>query len=273
MLIVSYVFISCLQSYQFTRQWKIHCNLLNKMYSFVVYSVINMPMCLIEYYVMETYCGRSPRSFDPCLMNEIVKVYVSTALYQKEGLSVHNGQKTGNICRPRILKEKIFTCLEQWQSPQPDTILTEVLNMMFLFYFYQFEVQQSLLIEEQCFQICYCLCEQAEAVVIVLDVGERIQKYSYFLQVEVNLSLCLVRHHTLNCSGGVEMYLYTPNLTEVSDQVHASVTLLPGAFSWQSLVNRLYIPKSVWKIRRRRFPVTGNEGSERGRSVGLLSLL
>lgn len=110
-------------------------------------------------------------------------------------------------------------------------------------------------------------------MVIVLDVGERIQKYSYFLQVEVNLSLCLVRHHTLNCSGGVEMYLYTPNLTEVSDQVHASVTLLPGAFSWQSLVNRLYIPKSVWKIRRRRFPVTGNEGSERGRSVGLLSLL
>lgn len=61
------------------------------MSSFVVYSVINMPTCLIEYYFMETYCGRSPRNFDPCIMDEIGKVSVSTAVYQKEALSVHNG--------------------------------------------------------------------------------------------------------------------------------------------------------------------------------------
>jgi len=54
-------------------------------------------------------------------------------------------------------------------------------------------------------------------VVIVLDVGKRIKKYSYFLQVKVNLSLCLVRHHTLNCCGGLDMYFYTLNLTEVTD--------------------------------------------------------
>ena len=54
-------------------------------------------------------------------------------------------------------------------------------------------------------------------MVIASDVGERVKKYSYLLQVEVNLSLCLVRHHTLNCCGGVEMCLSIPNLKEVSD--------------------------------------------------------
>jgi len=57
----------------------------------VVYSVINILMCLIKYYVMEMYCGRSPGNFDSCLMNETGKVYVFTAVYWKEGLPVHNG--------------------------------------------------------------------------------------------------------------------------------------------------------------------------------------
>jgi len=48
-------------------------------------------MCLIKYYVMEMYCGRSPGNFDSCLMNETGKVYVFTAVYWKEGLPVHNG--------------------------------------------------------------------------------------------------------------------------------------------------------------------------------------
>jgi len=116
------------------------------------------------------------------------------------------------------------------------------------------------------------LCEQAETAVILLDVGKRIKK-SYFLQLEVNLSLCLVRNYIRNCCGGAEMYFHTPNLTEVSDQIHASVTLYPGAFPRQSLDNRYYIPKSVWKVCRRRFPVAGNEDSERGWSVGFPSLL
>jgi hypothetical protein len=60
------------------------------------------------------------------------------------------------------------------------------------------------------------------------------------------------------------MYFYTLNLTEVSDQVHASVPLTSGAFPRQSYHNRLYIPKSVWKVCRRRFPVVGNEEPEGG---------
>ena len=40
---------------------------------------------------MKTYCGRSSRIFARCIMDESGKVYVSTAVYKKEGLSFHNG--------------------------------------------------------------------------------------------------------------------------------------------------------------------------------------
>jgi hypothetical protein len=45
----------------------------------------------MEQYVKKTYCGRSPSIFDCCIVGESGKVYVSTAVYQRKGLPIHNG--------------------------------------------------------------------------------------------------------------------------------------------------------------------------------------
>jgi hypothetical protein len=50
-------------------------------------------------------------------MDESGKIYVFTAVYQKEGLPIHIGQKTENVCTLLILKEKVLYPLETVVEP------------------------------------------------------------------------------------------------------------------------------------------------------------